>query len=90
MHDWLNLGSSDGLNHFQMPLHAKKYMPEVQKIFPNYSKGGLPADFVSWNSLKNLKSNLPHIPTSNPHGLNTQNFASFVISEIEEAYPGKL
>jgi len=90
LHEWINFGSSNGRNHFQSPLHDKGYMPEIKRIFPDYKKGELPAEFVSWSSLRNLKANLSHIPSVNPHNLSIQNFASFLIHEIENAYPSQL
>ena len=89
---WLHYGSSAGRRHFSAPLHARDYEPEIKSIFPGYAKGGLPADFVSWASLRNLKANLGHQPSSsNPHNLlGIRRFAEFLISEIERVYPGSL
>lgn len=90
--DWLAFGGPAGFRHFIMPLHLHGYLPEIQRIFPDYAKGGLPADFVSWDSLKNLKANLAHQPSgSNPHHLQgIRSFAEFLIQQIELVYPGKL
>lgn len=90
--EWINFGSPMGHRHFTTPLHSDGYLPEIKRIFPGYEKGGLPADFVSWASLRNLKSNLGHQPSnSNPHNLQgIPSFAEFLIREIERAYPGKL
>lgn len=89
--EWLKFGSPAGLRHFITPLHADGYLPEIQRIFPRYAKGGMPADFVSWASLRNLKANLGHQPTSNPHNLQgIRSFAEFLIHEIQHAYPGVL
>jgi len=89
--EWLSFGGSAGFRHFITPLHSDGYLPEIKRIFPGYGKGGLPANFVSWASLKNLKANLGHQPKSNPHNLNgIRSFAEFLIGEIEHAYPGKL
>jgi hypothetical protein len=90
--EWLRFGGPAGQRHFTTPLHAQGYLPEIKRIFPDYAKGGLPADFVSWASLRNLKSNLTHQPSaSNPHNLQgLRSFAEFLIREIERAYPGKL
>ena len=88
---WLQFGGTAGKRHFTSPLHADGYLPEFKRIFPGYAKGGLPADFVSWDSLKNLKANLCHQPTSNPHKLTgIHSFAEFLIREIQLAYPGSL
>ena len=88
--EWLKFGGSSGLRHFITPLHSEGYLPEIKRIFPGYAKGGLPADFVTWATLKNLKANLGHQPmASNPHGLQgIRSFAEFLIREIERAYPG--
>jgi hypothetical protein len=86
--EWLRFGNS---GHFNTPLHAAGYRPEIKRIFPDYGKGRLPADFVSWASLRNLKANLSHQPASNPHNLQgIRSFADFLITEIERAYPGSL
>lgn len=89
---WLRFGGSAGQRHFTTPLHSDGYLPEIKRIFPGYAKGGLPADFVSWASLRNLKANLGHQPSSsNPHSLQgIRSFAEFLICEIERAYPGCL
>ncbi len=85
---WLQFGQR---GHFTTPLHADGYLPEIKSIFPDYGKGGLPADFITWDSLKNLKRNLSHQPTSNPSNLQGRgSFADFLIAEIERAYPGSL
>ena len=89
--DWLRYGSRAGRNHFNTPLHAIDYVPEIKRIFPGYGKGELPADFISWTSLKNLKANRAHQPSSNPHKLQgIGRFADFLINELERAYPGAL
>ena len=91
LEEWLRYGSPRGRRHFTYPLHARDYVREIERIFPGYKKGGLPANFVSWSSLKNLKANLGHQPRSNPHNLQgILSFAEFVIAEIERTYPGKL
>jgi hypothetical protein len=85
---WLRFGRS---GHFETPLHAVGYLPEFQRIFPNYSKAELPLGFIGWPSLRNLKCNLARQPSSNPHNLpNLQSFAGFLVGEIERAYPGRL
>lgn len=90
--EWLKFGSPAGLRHFTDPLHSVGYLPEIQRIFPGYAKGGLPADFISWQSLRNLKANLSHQPLASiPHNLqNVRGFAEFLIREIEAAYPSVL
>jgi hypothetical protein len=89
--EWLSFGGIAGSRHFMTPLHSKGYIPEFKRIFPDYSKGGLPADFVSWDSLKNLKANLGYQPKLNPHNLKgIRSFAEFLIGEIERVYPGSL
>lgn len=92
LQEWLTFGGLSGHRHFTTPLHAVGYLPEITRIFPGYAKGGLPAGFVSWDSLRNLKANLAHQPmASNPHNLQgIRSFAAFLIHEIESAYPGKL
>lgn len=90
--EWLNFGARSGLHHFTMPLHSDDYLPEIKRIFPGYKKNDLPADFVNWASLRNLKANLGHQPmSSNPHNLTgICSFAVFLIGQIERAYPGCL
>ncbi len=88
---WIHFGSSGGLKHFTTPLHSDGYLPEIKRIFPGYGKGALAPDFISWASLKNLKTNLNLQPASNPHNLQgIRSFAAFLIDEIERAYPGAL
>ena len=85
---WLEFGSR---GHFATPLHSDCYLPEIKRIFPYYSKGALPADFITWDALKNLKINKAKSPTSNPHALaGIRSFADFLIGELEKSYPGKL
>jgi hypothetical protein len=89
--DWLHFGSPAGCGHFTAPLHASGYLPEIERIFPGYGKGQLSPDFISWASLKNLKSNLAHQPLSNPHNLaNIRSFATFLVDQIDRAYPRAL
>ena len=90
--EWLKFGGRSGFRHFTTPLHSDGYLPEIKRIFPGYRKNDLPPDFVTWASLRNLKANLGHQPTSsNPHNLqNIRSFAAFLIDQIERAYPGKL
>ena len=88
---WLQFGAAAGQNHFDKPVHSSDYLPEIKRIFPDYAKGALPADFVSWSTLNNLKSNLGLQPRSNPGNLQgVYSFAQFLIEQIEEVYPGKL
>lgn len=86
--EWLRFGHC---GHFANPLHSSGYLPEIQRIFPNYTKGNLPVDFISWDSLRNLRQNRTHQPCCNPHNFPAiTNFADFVINALEEAYPGSL
>jgi hypothetical protein len=86
--EWLGFGNR---GHFTTPLHSDGYLPEIKRIFPGYGKGDLPVDFISWDSLKNLKRNKSHQPRSNPQNLQgLGRFADFLIREIERAYPGSL
>lgn len=85
---WLQFGQR---GHFATPLHSDGYLPEIEQIFPDYGKGSLPADFITWESLKNLKQNKSQQPSTNPHNLQgIRSFADFLIAEIERAYPGSL
>lgn len=85
---WLKFGAQ---GHFTTPLHSSDYLPKIEEIFPEYKKGRLPADFISWDTLKNLKRNQIHIPKSNPGNLQGLGcFAGFLIAELERAYPGQL
>jgi hypothetical protein len=88
LQEWLRFGAR---GHFITPLHSDGYLPEIKRIFPSYAKGDLPADFVSWASLKNLKRNKALQPSSNPHNLAGLGcFADFLVREIERSYPGSL
>ena len=88
---WLDYGKSER-RHFDNPLHSDDYVPEIERLFPEYAKGNLPVDFVNWTSLKNLKNHLHYQPThSNPQQLTgLRSFAEFLIQEIQRAYPGRL
>lgn len=89
--EWLRFGGPFGRHHFTSPLHSHGYMPEIERIFPGYKKGGLPPNFVSKSSLRNLKNNLKLQPESNPHDLQgIRSFAEFLIDQIERAYPNLL
>lgn len=86
--DWIRFGNE---GHFNSPLHAEGYLPEIKRIFPGYSKASLAPDFITWDALKNVKRNRSHQPKSNPHNLQgLGSFADFLISEIERAFPGSL
>lgn len=86
--EWLRFGDQ---GHFTTPLHAIDYLPEIKRIFPGYSKAEMPAGFITWAALRNLKRNRAHRPTSNPDNLQGLGcFADFLIGEIEHAYPGSL
>jgi len=88
LQQWLSFGNR---GHFANPLHAIDYLPEFRQIVPDYVKGSLPADFITWDSLGNLKRNRAGRPTSNPYNLQgLGSFADFVIGEIERGYPGRL
>lgn len=89
---WQHYGGPVGRRHFTAPLHAREYVPEIESIFSGYKKNDLPADFINWTSLRNLKANLAHQPSnSNPHNLvGIRSFATFLIDQIERAYPGLL
>lgn len=90
--EWLKFGGSSGRHHFTNPLYSDGYLPEIQRLFPGYRKNDLPADFVTWASLRNLKANLRHQPSSsNPHNIQgIGSFAEFLVLEIERVYPGSL
>jgi len=86
--EWRDFGNK---GHFTTPLHSVGYLPEIKRIFPGYGKGDLPVDFISWDSLKNLKLNKSHQPRSNPHNCQgVGNFADFIVGEIERTHPGSL
>ena len=73
--------------HFQTPLHGKDYLPRFQKLFPNYRKGMIPLDFISWESLRRLKANLINRAIPPPNDDDCRDFAAFLIGELENAYP---
>lgn len=89
--EWLRYGGPLGRHHFTSPLHSGDYIPEVERIFPGYKKGGLPPDFVSTVTLQNLKNNLSLQPKSNPQNLQgIRSFGTFLIDQIQRAYPDML
>jgi hypothetical protein len=86
--EWLSFG---GKGHFTDPLHSRDYLPEFQKIFPDYGKGALSVNFRNWKSLSNLKRDMAHRPRTNPHNLSgIRCFVEFLVINIESAYPGSL
>ena len=91
LENWLNFGATSGKNHFNSPLHSNSYLPEIKRIFPNYLKGALPPDFITWKSLQTLKANIQRQPSMfNPHSLSIKSFAEFLIKEIGDAFPAYL
>ncbi|MEZ0295806.1 MAG: RloB domain-containing protein, partial [Candidatus Methylacidiphilales bacterium] len=85
---WLAFGNAE---HFASPLHAEQYIPEFLRICPDYKKAEIPVEFITWDSLRNLKRNKSQQPTSNPWKLqDIYGFADFLISQLEIAYPGQL
>jgi hypothetical protein len=77
--------------HFAQPLHSVDYFPAFTQIVAGYQKGVIPVDFISWESLANLKHNLANRPTSNPQNLaEIRCFANFLVGAIEQAFPGQL
>lgn len=84
---WLEFGR---MGHFETPLHSPDYMREFETILPGYRKAGLPPDFITWQSLANLKRRLTHQPIPRLHDLGSiDKFADFLIAEIERAYPDR-
>jgi len=74
---------------------AKKENPrhsiEVWVDFPDYKKGDLSENFITVETLKNLKNNCLTnriIPASGEEGFG--DFAKFLIDEIESAFPDLL
>jgi len=85
---WKDVFESTG--HFESPLHDVDYKPHFQTLFPDYQKGRMPLDFISWESLRRLKTNLVNRtmpPSSND---DCDDFATFLIAELENAYPDRL
>jgi len=73
--------------HFLEPLHATDYIPLFQQVFPEYAKGDLPSDFITPEALNRLKRNSLHPIITPPADSQFPGFASFLIGQIEEAYP---
>jgi hypothetical protein len=85
---WLAFGQQ---GHFVQPLHSDGYFPAFTQIAVGYAKGAIRPDFISWESLANLKHNKANRPTSNPQNLaGIQCFAEFLVGAIDQAFPGKL
>ena len=84
---WLRFGR-DG--HFDSPKSSDDSFEWACSVFKGYRKGQLPLDFISAQSLRNLKVNLHRQPRSNPHGLQGIAFAEFIIGEIERFHPDVL
>lgn len=76
--------------HLTTPLHSKEYAEIFECIVTGYKKGDLSPDFISKESLLRFKQNIqnPIIPA--PVEVCFGNFATFLIDQIDEAYPGLL
>lgn len=82
---WLRFGRE---GHFSQPRQSTECLEWASKLFQSYQKGILPVDFVTVQSLRNLKANLPLQPRSNPHGAGElKTFAELIIGEIERFHP---
>jgi len=85
---WLAFGRQ---GHFDEPLHSVGYLPGFTQFVVGYAKGAIPPDFISWESLSNLKRNKANRPTSNPQNLaGIKCFADFLVGVIDQAFPGRL
>lgn len=75
--------------HIHAPLHSEVYIPNFLQVFPNYKKGDVPLDIVNQEGFRNLKQNLSCRPIS-PHSNNSEfrDFATFLLDELDNAYPG--
>ncbi len=82
---WLRFGSE---GHFDSPQSGDDCFEWACSVFKGYRKGELPLDFISAQSLRNLKANLHLQPRSNPRDLQgIKSFAEFIIGEVERFHP---
>lgn len=82
---WVQIMSNAG--HFKTPLHSDDYETLFKQIMPNYRKAELPIDFITLESLGNLKRHLSQMPTIDFHGLPIEHsFAQALIDEISRWY----
>ena len=85
LQEWKSMFTDTG--HFSQPLHHKEYRNRFSAILPDYKKGSLPSQFVNAVTLGNLKRNLPGriiLPSDEP---DFQDFAGFLLDELNIAYP---
>ena len=83
---WIQIMSSAG--HFRTPLHSDDYETLFKQILPHYRKAELPVDFITLESLGNLKRHLSQMPTIDNHGLPIdRTFAAAIVAEINHWYP---
>lgn len=82
---WIKVMTEAG--HFQSPLHWDVYKRNFEIIVPGYRKGGLPADFITLDSLGNLNRHLMQIPDINPRGLPIERtFARSMLDVVSRWY----
>ena len=82
---WVGALSSGG--HFRSPLHWADYRLLFEEVAPGYRKGDLPADFITLDSLGNLKRHLSRIPEMDLNGLEVERtFARSLVDELSRWY----
>lgn len=92
---WIAFGQqsrSGRQSHFAWPFHSEEYLQEFRRIVPDYRKGEIPSDFVSWTSLNNLRRNKSSCPkgailTSLP---GAGCFAEFLTEKLCNSYPKEM
>lgn len=87
---WVEVMTEAG--HFKNPLRWDEYKVLFEKIIPGYRKGGLPADFVTLESLGNLSRHLLQMPAAELKDLRVDcTFAASMLDEISRWYaiPGR-
>lgn len=69
--------------HFNRPLHWEEYRTLYQQVMPGYHKADIPADFITLESLGNLKRHLNQMPEVNFNGLKVDcSFAHIMLNAL--------
>lgn len=83
---WARVMTEGG--HFRSPLPWEAYKGLFASVLPEYRKGDLPADFITVESLGNLRRHLTQLPRMELNGLPVERtFAHAMLEELSRRYP---